>query len=146
MALTKRGKHRYGDDHADIRAEILRYSGKNEYPAQHFADCVCSCGGKRFRLALDDDAGAAIRICTGCHAEHAVGDSNEYLDEAELGECACPCDGEEFEISVGVSLYENSDDVRWLYLGCRCPKCSLIAVYGDWKNEFIGFRELLALV
>jgi hypothetical protein len=33
-----------------------------------------------------------------------------------------------------------------LYLGCRCPACGLVAVYGDWKNEFNGYRELLAKV
>ena len=82
----------------------------------------------------------------GCMAEHPIGDSNEYLDEAELEECACPCGGKEFEITVGVSLYEESEDVRWLYLGCRCPKCGLTAVYGDWKNEFNGYRDLLARV
>jgi hypothetical protein len=39
---------------------------------------------------------------------------------AELEKCACPCGGEEFEITIGVSLFEDSEDVRWLYLGCRC--------------------------
>jgi hypothetical protein len=57
-----------------------------------------------------------------------------------------PCGGEEFEITVGVSLYEGSEDVRSLYIGCRCPGCGLSAVYGDWKNEFNGYRDLLARV
>jgi hypothetical protein len=146
MALRKRGKWRYGDSQADIRAEVLRYSKGVEYPAQHYADPVCKCGGTRFRLALDDDQGAAVRTCVACDKEHPIGDSKDYLAEAELGECACPCGGEEFEISVGVSLYDDSEDVRWLYLGCRCPKCGLTAVYGDWKNEFNGYRKLLARV
>ncbi len=42
-----------------------------------------------------------------------------------------------------MSLYEGSEDVRWLYVGCRCPACGLTAVYGDWKNEFNGYRDLL---
>lgn len=146
MALTKRGKYRYGDGPADIRAEILRYSKGNEYPAHHFADAACPCGGGVFRLALDEDEGAAVRTCVACGAAHPVGDSGEYLDDAELEECACPCGGEAFEVSVGVSLYADSEDVRWLYLGCRCPACGLTAVYGDWKNEFPGYRELLARV
>lgn len=45
MSLKKRGKHQYGDSQEDIRAEILRYSLKNGYVAQHFADAVCKCGG-----------------------------------------------------------------------------------------------------
>jgi hypothetical protein len=146
MALKKRGKHRYGDGQADIRDEIKRYSKGNEYLAEHFADARCKCGGTLFQLALDDDEGAAVRKCTACAAEHPIGDSDEYLDEAELGECACPCGGEQFEITVGVSLYENSEDVRWLYVGCRCPSCGLTAVYGDWKNEFNGYKKLLARV
>jgi hypothetical protein len=146
MALVKRGKYRYGDGQADIRAEVLRYSKSNEYVAQHFADASCRCGCKQFKLALDDNEGVAIRACVSCGTEHPIGDSDEFLSEAELALCACPCGNEEFEITVGVSLYDDSEDVRWLYLGCRCPKCGLTAVYGDWKNEFIGYQELLAKV
>lgn len=146
MALVKRGKHRYGDTQGDIRTEIERYSIANAYVAHHFADAVCSCGGTLFQLELDDNEGAAVRNCATCKTQHPIGDSSEFLEEAELEECACPCGNEEFEITVGVSLYNDSEDVKWLYLGCRCPKCGLTAVYGDWKNEFIGYQELLARV
>jgi hypothetical protein len=146
MALTKRGKHRYGDTQEDIRAEIVRYSTENGYLAQHFADAICKCGGRLFRVLLDDNEGAAARTCEACEHQHPIGDSEEYLDDAELGECACPCGKEIFEVTVGVSLYDESDDVRWLYLGFRCPACRLTAVYGDWKNEFSGYREFLARV
>jgi hypothetical protein len=146
MALRKRGKWRYGNGRADIRTEIERYSKGVEYSAHHFADAVCKCGGTVFRLSLDDDAGVAIRSCVSCEAEHPIGDSDEFMEDAEPEECACPCGGEGFEITVGVSLYEENEDVRWLYLGCRCPACALTAVYGDWKNEFNGYRELLARV
>jgi len=146
MPLQKRGKYWYGDSQADLRAEIARYSETNACVAQHFADAACECGAKIFRLLLDDAQGAAVRTCTTCSAEHPIGDSDEYLAQAELGECACPCGGEEFEIAVGVSLYVGSEDVKWLYLGCRCPRCGLVAVYGDWKNEFEDYRKLLARV
>lgn len=147
MALRKRGKWRYGETQADIRTEIARYSKDIGYLATHFADAVCGCGGKVFSLYLDEDSGVASRLCIGCGAEpHPIGDSAEYIDEAEEEDCACPCGGEEFEITVGVSLYPDSEDVKWLYLGCRCPKCGLTAVYGDWKNEFNGYQELLARV
>ena len=147
MALRKRGKWRYGDSQADARAEIARYSKEAGYPAEHFADAVCQCGGRVFALYLDDTAGVASRVCVACDAEaHPIGDSAEFMDEAEEEECACPCGEEVFEITVGVSLYDDSEDVRWLYVGCRCLKCGLTAVYGDWKNEFNGYRELLARV
>jgi len=35
MALQKRGKHHYGDSQADLREEILRYTKKNAYLAEH---------------------------------------------------------------------------------------------------------------
>jgi hypothetical protein len=147
MALVKRGKWRYGDSQADIRAEITRYSKENEYLAQHFANAVCGCGAKVFWLLLDDIAGVAIRVCVICDAEaHPMGDSAEFMAEADEQECACPCGEEAFEITVGVSLYDDSEDVRWLYVGCRCTACGLTAVYGDWKNEFPGYQGLLARV
>ena len=147
MALRKRGKWRYGESQSDIRAEILRYSKEVGYPAEHYADAACPCGGRVFALYLDEDAGVASRLCVACVPDpHPIGDSAEFMGDAEEEECACPCGGEEFEITVGVSLYADSEDVRWLYLGCRCSKCGLTAVFGDWKNEFIGYRELLARV
>jgi hypothetical protein len=146
MALKKRGKQRYGDSQVDIRDEILRYSQGNGYPAQHFADAICQCGGRLFGVLVDDDEGAAVRTCVACEHQHPIGDSEEYLENAELGECECPCGKETFEVTVGVSLYDKSEDVRWLYLGFRCPACGLTAVYGDWKNEFNGYQELLARV
>jgi hypothetical protein len=146
MALKKRGKHWYGDSQTDIRDEVRRYSEATGYPAQYFADARCSCGETKFRLSLDDTEGAAIRRCTSCDTSHPIGDSESYAETASLEECACPCGEEVFEITAGVSLYDASEDVRWMYLGCRCPACGLTAVYGDWKNEFLGYRSLLALV
>ena len=91
MALRKRGKWWYGDSQADIRDEILHYSRGVEYLAQHYADAECKCGGKVFRLTLDDNEGAAIRICVKCGAEHPIGDSDEYMADAELEQRACVC-------------------------------------------------------
>lgn len=146
MALVKRGDHEYGESQADIRTEIIRFSELNGYVAEHFADAVCVCNGRAFGLLLDDAEGAAVRVCNRCDREHPIGDSAEYLDEAELGECECPCGKQSFQITVGVALYADSEDVKWLYLGLRCVKCGLTAVYGDWKNEFEDFRKLLANV
>ena len=146
MPLVMRGKHWYGDTQSDIRAELLRYSQRSGYPVHHFADATCGCGSRSFHLLLDDAAGAAVRLCTACGSEHPIGDSAEYLAGAELHECECPCGRNAFEITVGVSLYEGSADVRWLYIGCRCPGCGLTACYGDWKNEYNGYTELLRQV
>jgi hypothetical protein len=93
-----------------------------------------------------DEQGAAVRVCAACGLEHPIGDSAEYLAEAELEQATCVCGKDVFEVVVGVSLYDGSEDVRWLYIGCRCPACGLTGCYGDWKNEFNGFRDLLARV
>lgn len=146
MALRKKGKYNYGGSHLDIQDELRDYSNGNGYPATHFADASCSCGGKAFSVRLDDEEGAAVRVCKVCASEHAVADSAEYLAEATLEECGCPCGGVSFEMSIGVALYAESLDVRWLYLGLRCVRCGLVACYGDWKNEYIGYKDLLRLV
>src|ERR1700722_4974320 len=106
MTLKKRGKHRYGDSQADIREELARYGGAQQLPPHQFADAVCTCGVRTFRLALDDTTGAAVRTCSGCGVAHPIGDSGEYMAEAALDECACPCGGEALEVTVAVSLYE----------------------------------------
>ncbi len=146
MGVEKRDEHWYGGEQADIRSELLRYSEQNGYLAQHLADAVCTCGAHVFRLNLDDAEGVAVRVCTACGADHPIGDSDEFLEDAELEKCECPCGGESFEITVGVSLYTDSEDVRWIYLGCRCPTCGLVACYGDWKNEYPDYHELLGRI
>lgn len=143
MGLKKRAAPEPRPSAHDV---LRRYSERNGYPATQFADAVCRCGGRQFQLALDDAHGAAVRACFSCELVHPIGDSEPYLDQATLEECACPCGSEAFEITAGVSLYEGSADVRWLYLACRCAECGVTAVYGDWKNEYPDYRALLAAV
>jgi hypothetical protein len=146
MVLTKKKGHFYGDSHPDIRDRLLTYSRENGYAAEHFADPVCVCGGQLFNLLIDENEGAAVRVCTACQHEHPMGDSEEFLENAELEECECLCGSGRFELTVGVALYEGSEDVRWLYIGCRCPACGLTACYADWKNESEGYADLLGRV
>lgn len=143
MTLRKKGGYWYGDSQADIRDELRRYSVLNGYEATQFADAACACGGRVFLLDIDADEGVAIRQCKTCRKRRPMGNSEDYLEDASPEQCGCPCDEDEFEITVGIALYEASEDVRWFYVGCRCDACGLTAVYGDWKNEFIGFRALL---
>ena len=145
MALVKRGKHWFGDSASDIRGELIRYSARN-YLADHFADSACECGRREFRLLLDDTEGAAVRVCNSCGGKHPIGDSADYLKDASLEECECPCGGGVFEISAGAALYQERDDVRWFYLGCRCLACGLVACYGDWKIGGGDYHELLSRV
>ena len=146
MALKKRGRFSYGDSQQDISAELANYAQRNGYSAAHFADAVCACGHRSFRLSVDDTEGAAVRECCSCKKSHPIGDSAEYLADASLEECECPCGSGAFEITVDVALYDGSEDVRWIYIGCRCPACGVTACYADWKNEFEDYRQLLANV
>lgn len=146
MTLEKRGEHYFSDSQDDIRTEVAQFSILKGYEATQFADALCQCGGKVFRLDTDEDEGAAVRTCIKCSGRHAIADSDEYLADAELQGHCCLCDEDHFEITVGVSLYPASQDVRWLYIGCRCPSCGLTGVYADWKNEYLDYRALLAKV
>lgn len=146
MTLTRRGIHSYGDSQADIRERLKIYSERNGYPATTFADAVCVCGGRRFSLLIDEACGVAVRTCEACGTRHAMADSGEFLDGASLEECECLCGKAVFEITVGLALYDDSEDAKWLYIGCRCPHCGLTACYADWKNEYSGYRTLLARV
>jgi hypothetical protein len=142
MAVHRRDDQSYADGQDDL-PEVIRQYGADGYPAEYFADAVCSCGCRTFEVALDETAGAAVRVCTQCEAEHSVGDSEEYPEDAELEFCECLCDALAFEITVGVALCPDSEGVRWFYLACRCPACGLAGCYADWKNEHLDYRELL---
>src|SRR5207244_1277785 len=99
VATEKRGKYWYGDGPSDIRTVLERYS-RGGYPAQHFADAACACGGRSFWLSVDDTEGVAIRECAACGQAHPIGDSDEFLEDAELEACECPCGADVFEVTV----------------------------------------------
>lgn len=142
MAVHQRDDRSYADNQDDL-PEVIRQYIADSYPAEHFADAVCPCGCRTFELALDEEEGVAVRVCTQCEAEHSIGDSGDYPEGAELEFCECLCDAVAFEITVGVALCPDSQDVRWLYLACRCPQCNLAGCYADWRNESLDYRELL---
>jgi hypothetical protein len=146
MALTERGNYKYGESQADIRLELAIYANGTGYAASHFADAACTCGGRSFKLLLDDREGMAVRHCPACQNSHPIAETGSYLDDAALEECECPCGAALFEVTMGVSLYHETEEVRWLFLGCRCLSCGLTACYGDWKEEFQDYRKLLATV
>ena len=144
MTLTQKQGYWYGENHADIEAELARYSKKNGYEINHFKNAICKCGNDGFNIVMNDDEGVAARICTKCNSEHGIGDSDDFIDEVDsVWESECICGEKIFKVTAGVSLYQNSEDVRWFYLGLLCTKCMCVGCYGDWKNEYIGYKELL---
>ena len=135
MALSKKGRYWYGTENSDIQVEIARFSQLNKYEAVKFSAASCVCGGDTFKLESDEDAGAARRICTQCSAVKLMGDSATYASEATFDNHVCECDGEVFSITSGVALYQDSNDIRWYYIGCHCKKCNLVGVFAHWKCE-----------
>jgi nitrite reductase/ring-hydroxylating ferredoxin subunit len=144
MTITKRGEYHYGEGHEDLHDLIELYAKAAGFSAEVFADAYCACEAKVFELYVDDEEGVAVRVCTACGADHPIGDSAQFLDEAELQQCECPCGAASFEVSSGACLHEDSDAVKWFYLAGRCTSCNFVAVFGDWKNEHESYEVLLS--
>lgn len=146
MAPRRNGKYWYGETAEDVKAELLRYSTKNAYVTEKYRQSQCTCGGDKFKLESDEEAGAARRICIKCGIVHMMGDSSEFEEDANFDKHSCVCEGEDFELVSGVALYEGSNDVRWYYIGCHCVKCQLVGVFADWKCEAGDADAILANV
>ncbi|MCP3061681.1 hypothetical protein LXT21_23110 [Myxococcus sp. K38C18041901] len=134
MALTKKGEYSYGDSRADIRPELERFSKENGYPVERLDELLCPCRHDRLHLLIDETEGAAVQCCVKCEHEVPIGDSEEFLEEAELEQAECPCGNGAFEMVLGTAFYKGTTQSRWVYVGCRCPECGLTACYGDWKT------------
>jgi hypothetical protein len=141
--LEKKGKHYYSNTAEDIPECLKVYSKTNTYVATEFAKAICRCGASIFELHTDEKEGVAGRVCIACGQDHVMCDGEAYLADAELGQHECLCGKNHFEITVGVALYDQSQAVRWLYIGCRCITCGLTGCYADWKNEHEDVRQLL---
>jgi hypothetical protein len=146
MGLYRKGEYDYSDSQADIRSALVQYSRDTDYVTEHYADAICICGGRLFELLLDEEEGAALRICQTCTHAHAICDSADYLDDADLEKCECLCGCQAFQITVGLTTFPDSDDTHWIFLGCRCPSCGLTGCYGDWKMEASSYKEMLKRV
>ncbi len=94
---------------------------------------------------LDGEEGAATRQCLRCQSQTPLLDSEDYLNDAELGAAACPCGHEGFDVAVGFSLRDDGE-VRWVSIGLRCRNDGLLGVYADWKVGYSPSRHLLAAV
>ncbi|AQZ67216.1 hypothetical protein BKM31_42350 [[Actinomadura] parvosata subsp. kistnae] len=122
---------------------FLREYRAGGYAVQQVREAVCGgCAGRHFNVMADDDAGCVRRICVACGDASYVADSADYVDEADLGECACPCGGEEFAVAVGFAL-RGDGEVRWVSVGLRCLRDGSLGVYADWKIDYSPTAHLL---
>ncbi len=143
MAIDRTGKLWRGEDFDDLAA-CVRTHEAGGYPVAHVIELVCrQCAGTIFRVLVDDEEGCAATICQRCQAESAIADSAEYLEDADLGECACPCGGEEFAVAVGFAMHADNE-VRWISVGLRCLTDGTLGVYTDWKIDYAPTAHLLS--
>ena len=143
MGFKARENYARARDREGLRQEMQRYSENNVYAIQQCIDHTCACGASLFLLAVDDSEGVAETACIACKALKPVADSGEFAEDASLEQCECVCGGDVFEVTVGVALYAESDDVRWIYVGARCVKCDIAGVYCDWKCDGGNYRTML---
>ncbi len=116
-----------------LEDEIVRYSKLNGYEATLFHSIVCKCGGDEFKLFSDDNEGGCCAECIRCGDRISVCDSADYMED--IVQNTCSCEHEALKLMTGAALYEDSTDIRWIYVGASCPKCSLVGVYVDWNER-----------
>ncbi|WP_155856066.1 hypothetical protein [Cellulomonas sp. URHD0024] len=144
MTITKRRGAWFGTEGGDLD-EYLSAFAAGGYSVDTVSHAACgSCAGRTFRVLLDDEEGASVRVCSACSAQHAMLDCASYLADATLGAAACPCGGEQFDVAVGYSLLDDGD-VRWVSVALRCQTDGLLGVYADWKIDYTPSGHLVTL-
>ena len=81
----------------------------------------------------DDKEGGCGISCSECDEGISVEGSADYMKD--IGQNTCTCGSEDLYVMVAKSYYQDSYDVRWVYVGGMCPKCNLAGVYVDWNER-----------
>ncbi|GLZ75251.1 hypothetical protein Afil01_00580 [Actinorhabdospora filicis] len=135
-----------GEDFADLATYVTGYRAGG-YDVATVVAAVCGCGGRAFAIGVDDEAGAAERLCAACGEAAFIADSADYWEEAVPEQCACPCGGELFEVGVGFAgTGDGTGDVRWVSVGLRCLADGVLGVYTDWKIDYRPSAGLIGMV
>lgn len=79
-----------------------------------------------FKVRVDPEEGCAERVCTNCEERAFMLDSHEYVEDATLEPAGCPCGGESFNVAVGFAFREDPSDLKWIYVGLRCVRDSVL--------------------
>lgn len=144
MTIDRSGEWWKGSEAHDLDQYLREYAAAG-YAPDRFVHARCACGGEGFRLEADDTEGVARRTCARCGVQVVMLDGEEYLEEAELEECACPCGGEVFDVAVSFA-HRGDGSVRWVAIGARCVACGVMGVHADWKIDYDPTEQLYALV
>jgi hypothetical protein len=137
-----------GESVEDLAAYAVA-QGAEGYDVHEVRVCTCAvCGGQVFGVEGDLDEGAVQRTCRGCGAGHFIADSGEYWDPATVAVMVCECDGdgdeEDFNVTVGYSLYADNVGIRALAVTSRCVTCGRLGYWVDWMVR-TGDMDLLDL-
>ena len=143
MTIDTSGRWWLGSDPDDI-SEYLEAFTEESYPINEFRLARCDCGGVVFRLEADATEGTARRTCPSCSKDCFICDSEEYWDDSGPDNWQCiDCGHDQTNVRVGFSLYEDGDDIRWIYVGVRCAQCGVLGCFADWK---VGYGPSLQLM
>jgi len=116
----------------EFESEVTDYGKSNGYVPTSFEYIKCSCGHDLFQMYSDDEGGCGI-TCVKCDKGISIENSADYMED--IGQNICTCGSEELHVLVGKAFYQDSEDVRWVYVGGMCPKCNLSGVYVDWAQR-----------
>lgn len=145
MTIDTSGTWWTSSDPGDIRGFLEAYSSDGGYPIDEFTLSRCSCGSTDFQLDADDTEGCAKRMCKACSEEHYICDSEEYWEDAEPEHWTCiECKKDTCNVGAGFALYPDSRDIKWIYIGCRCPTCGILGCFAGWKVGYGDSQHLIA--
>jgi len=146
VAIDRSGQWWTGTAPSDLDEYVSAFSAES-YPTRTVVHATCaSCRGTEFSIALDEEEGCAVRTCSSCNGVQALLDSDEFMDDATLESAECPCGGSSFNAAVGFAFYDDSDDVRWVFLALRCTTDGVLGCYADWKIDYSPSEHLLRAV
>lgn len=143
--IDRSGEWWKGSTFDDLAEFLKEFSAATGDPSERTIQSRCGCGHEAFGLVVDDEAGCARRTCNACGSAEYLLDSEEHWEDADPGEAACPCGGEQFEVGVGFALRDDGD-VRWVYVSGRCVECGILGVYADWKIDYSPTSQLFSAV
>jgi hypothetical protein len=150
MTLKRRDGKWYGESASDIRELLSRHKESTGDNVDVVQEVVCDCGSRVFSILLDDEYQEAVWICQRCDAQYLfhtkrVSGYYEGNSDGDIECCNCPCSirgGSYFELAVGVTLHEGSQDVDWAFIACRCVVCGLTGYLAEWHRIGYPYQEL----
>jgi hypothetical protein len=143
VAYEDDGTYSYGDRFDDLD-EYLRDLQPAGWPVDHVVEAVCkACGGREFRLRVEDGGHHAERTCIACGTSAFIAGSGEYWMDEAAEPVVCPCGNDTFAIAVAYSMYQDQENVRAVAVGVRCLRNRVLGAPSEWNNRDHPSRHLL---